>query len=485
MRIGRRSWLAGSAALGALAACGGAQTRITPGRAAPRVIVVGAGLAGLTVAHRLLARGIEPLVLEATERVGGRIRTVREPFPEGVYAEAGAMHVVPDDALVALADEVGAARVAPPRAPRGRRVLVRDGARSILAATEEPPPRDPLPPDEAVLGGVAAWARALGDDVVDGDPRTGAWIEARARLDGLPLSVAVAERHGSEALARMLARDVGMGEAPDALSALWVAGQCAAIRMEMGWAGGAGRFVGGTDRFPTAIAERLGDRVVRGAVVRGVIATDGGVRVRVERAGTLEELSAERVVVTVHAPVVREISFEPGLTAQAHMALEAIRTSSVVRAWCALDREVWQDEDVEGAAWSDGPFGDLRTLIDLGSPSVLSAYVSSHEARAITAMPAAERDRRWRDHVAAVHPAAREHVVATHVHAWDEDPWARGAYVWMPVGVTTGVLPAFQAPMGPSGRVHFAGDWTSHRPGFMHGAIASADRVVAEIAAAP
>jgi monoamine oxidase len=58
-----------------------------------RVIVVGAGLAGLSAAYELLQAGHEPLILEAQQRVGGRIYTMREPFSRGLYGEAGAMRI--------------------------------------------------------------------------------------------------------------------------------------------------------------------------------------------------------------------------------------------------------------------------------------------------------------------------------------------------------------------------------------------------------
>src|SRR5438128_11069829 len=80
----------GAVALSALAGCTPrprTSVRAGPGPRAGRVIVVGAGLAGLAAAHELTRAGVEVTVLEARDRPGGRVHTLREPFSDGLYAE--------------------------------------------------------------------------------------------------------------------------------------------------------------------------------------------------------------------------------------------------------------------------------------------------------------------------------------------------------------------------------------------------------------
>ena len=65
-----------------------------PHTSAPKkVVIVGAGMAGLTAAYELKRAGHQPVVLEAQQRLGGRVHTLREPFSEGLYAEVGAMRI--------------------------------------------------------------------------------------------------------------------------------------------------------------------------------------------------------------------------------------------------------------------------------------------------------------------------------------------------------------------------------------------------------
>ena len=63
------------------------------------VLIIGAGMAGLAAGYELLRAGHRPLILEARNRVGGRVCTLREPFSDGLHAEAGAMRIPRSHAL--------------------------------------------------------------------------------------------------------------------------------------------------------------------------------------------------------------------------------------------------------------------------------------------------------------------------------------------------------------------------------------------------
>jgi len=82
------------------------------------------------------------------------------------------------------------------------------------------------------------------------------------------------------------------------------------------------------------------------------------------------------------------------------------------------------------------------------------------------------------DYLEAAEPGTRRSLIAFASKCWSSDPFQGGAYAYFKVGQMT-TLPSVLAR--PEGRLHFAGDHTSHRPGFMHGALAAAERVVEEI----
>src|SRR5262245_5575354 len=126
--VTRRRFLLASAAGLASAACGPAPAPPASGPApsassgqspSRKIIIVGGGLSGLAIAFDLAARGFDPTVLEASERPGGRIHTVRAPFQDGLYVEAGATHVVPDPDLIKLIGDVGVDLTAGKPRPKG------------------------------------------------------------------------------------------------------------------------------------------------------------------------------------------------------------------------------------------------------------------------------------------------------------------------------------------------------------------------------
>lgn len=440
-------------------------------------MVIGAGIAGLVTADELVRAGHEVLVLEAQPRVGGRILTVREPFREGLYVEAGATHVVGDPGLLAVLE--GAGVEVAPRAPRGRglaRVRLAHGQRSRVEPGQNDPPPAGLTPEELALGEEGRRHRYLGGP--DGTDPLELLDPQLLRFDAMSVLEMLRERGASPAWIASFA-DAGYGEGLDTVSAAFVLRDMASIQREIRLGGG-GRIAGGADRLPRALAARLGARLLTGAVVRRIERDASSARVLFERRGVAETMTADRVVCAVPHTALRRVVFAPGLSPLKERALREVPTTSVTRIWAQMETRLWTLRGERGDADTDLELGRLRdeTVREDARSGILGSYLSGEVARRLGRRSAAEQVRALVAHAERVHPGAAGAFVTGAAKCWDDDPWARGAYAWFRPGQLRELGPALGAAEGV---LHFAGDHTSFRPGFMHGAVASARRVVSEV----
>jgi len=443
-----------------------------------RVVVIGGGLAGLATALELVDRGIRVTVVEAQERVGGRILTLRDPFHEGLYVEAGATHVVGDPALLALAERVGV-EVTRAKRPRGlAEVQHIGGKRRVLGDSVEAATR--LSAEEIALGWEGRmrkyFAAAVGQD-----PRLPSFPSPElAKLDHTSIADHLRAQGASEGFIAGVGEGFCPGGDATTASALSILRDIASLFVERGLEGG-GRFAGGSDRLPRAIAERLGQRVLTGARVRAVSQDDWSARVELSQKGKREVLEADFVVCAVPSPVLGDVRFSPALSAAKLRAIRELPLASVTRVFVECGRRFWIEQGESGRASTDLEIGTIRHETELlpGPPGILGAYLTAARAERFGRLAPAARIERALADIDRVFPGMRDGFTGGASHAWHEDEFARGAYAWYRPAQLTGAAVAMAEP---EGRVHFAGDHTSYRPGFMHGALASARRVVGEIA---
>lgn len=480
--ISRRGVLAGGAALAALAACR-AVVRDEPRAQTSRIVIVGAGLSGLVVAYRLMQRGCDVLVIEATARAGGRIRTIRG-WPDDLHVEAGATHVVPDPSLLALMSELGVALGERAPRPHLASVVYQGGERRVYRDGDEPPSARDYTPRERELGFAGRLREYFAVPIDPQMLRSMQWSADAARLDRATCADYLRGQGASAAAIADVDEMMPIGDGVESISALEVARVLAAIAGERSLASPPdrnGRIAGGSDALPLALAQKLGDRIAYGTELVHIdrLASPLGLVVR-DRSGQ-HRIDAARVVLTMPLPVLRAISVAPAWSPLKARAIAELGMTSVTRIWVASDRRYWRDAGESGTADSDLPTGRIRDETDLspGTAGVLGIYATAAAARRLAAETAASRVAELSRDIALVHPAVAGHLVRGDSVAWDAEPFARGAYAAFRPGQLTELAPAAASP---EGAIHFAGCGTSYRPGFMHGALASAARVLAEIA---
>lgn len=152
----------------------------------------------------------------------------------------------------------------------------------------------------------------------------------------------------------------------------------------------------------------------------------------------------------------------------------------MTRVWLETDTRFWEARGESGGGESDLALGGLRDE-GAGKPGehgILGLYANRAASQLLSASSDAERIEAALAHAERFHPDVRAHVTGTASKCWDSDPFQRGAFAYFEPGQVTGLAPHLSRP---EGKLHFAGDHTSLRPGFMHGALASARRVLEEI----
>jgi monoamine oxidase len=456
------------------------QDKLERKSAAKKITVIGAGLAGLSAAYELTQAGHEVTILEARARPGGRVYTLREPFSDGLHAEAGAMHVFNNHhwtlKYIKLFDLTLDADVPSKLASvlylRGHRIEVKPGQ-----AIEYPLA---LTPDEQRLGRRGMWEKYVGTVLKEiGDYNAADWPpESLKKYDQMTFFEFLRKQGASMDAASLLGLGGlgGLGDGVRSVSALVLLREAAhRSMMKQGYT-----IRGGSDLLPRAFAARLTDKIRYGAPVVSIEHDTRRVRAVYLQAGARTSLTADHLVCAVPFSVLRRIEITPRFSAEKQDAIEQLPYTSVARTYLQTRKRFWHDEGLSGQATTD-----LSNMMvwdgaenQSGTRGILESYLVGARARQVTAMREAERVSSMLGEVERVHPHIRENFEVGATQCWDADEWARGAYAWFKPGQMTSLLPHVARP---EGRVHFAGEHASSLFGWMQGALESGNRAAQEI----
>jgi monoamine oxidase len=458
------------------------------------VAVVGAGLAGLVAARGLVAAGARPVVLEARDRVGGRL--LNEGIGEGKVVEVGGQWIGPTQRRVAaLAAELGVGTF--PTHDEGRHLIEVAGRRTSYAGAITDYRLDLL---RDLLRGFsplalldAEQARARLDRMARQVPLEAPWTAPKARRwDGQTFESWLG-RNTRTAAARTLlelaTEAVWAAEPSDVslLHVLFYSHSGGGFNTLIGTGGGAqqDRFHGGSQLLALRMAEQLGgERLRLSRPVRRIEHGADGVVLHAdgpggERGGVA--VRARSAIVAIPPTLAGRIAYDPPLPALRDQLTQRMPQGTVIKTMAIYPEPFWRAEGLSGQAATD--VGPARVVFDNsppdGTPGVLLGFLEGRLAREWGARPAAER----RDAILAGHArlfgerAARPERFIERV--WAEEEWTRGCYGCLMVpGGWTEYGRALRTPVG---RLHWAGAETAMVwNGYMDGAVQSGERACTE-----
>lgn len=439
-----------------------------------RVAVIGAGLAGLVAAYELQKQGYQVTVLEARDRIGGRVYTLRNGFGANQYAEAGGEYIDSFNVhrqMHRYVQEFGLRLATVHSTPSEGIYFVRQQRCDFT--------------DEAL-------AQTFGGGTIDDIDRfwitlellardhfrQADWQRGAAQWDNLSVATWM-DSLGLEPLARELTEQYLRGEMdePSQISMLFLMEQAALYdkvpdqRLEMY------RIEGGNSQLPLALARALGSSVRLSCPVRSIEQTDEGIQVTHAQGS----VTADFAVVATPLPPLRQVRFSPDLPALVQDAIAQLNYGSHVKVMVQFDERIWRTHyQSTGLTITDLPIGFATdtTVRQSGDWGILTAYISGKNAEALLPLSTKKKIQNVLDQFEAIYPGCRSHVKTAQTAVWPQEQYSGGSYSNYGPGQFAQYWPALRQPHG---RLYFAGEHTDDFVGYMEGAVRSGQRVAQQI----
>ena len=441
-----------------------------------RIIVIGAGLAGLSCAYELDQAGFNVMLIEARSRPGGRVNTYRDPFSDNLYSEMGAEYVDSSDTYIQEYCKKFNLKILPAKQYDG--VYVKGQTSSIEGLRSG---RDLLPFKGTLEG------KLFGQEV----QYIQKWIDL-VKLKGI-------NSPEVQALDRISVEDIlKEGGAPKDIIDLYtyanateetaVPSKMSALYMILSNTRTSnfsentveGRILGGNDQLPKTLAQKLGTKIMYNRPLLRLDYNSNGIIATVKEKQRLVQIPAKKCVLAIPASILKNIEINPGFSEEKINCINNQQYGHAMKIAMQYRQRFWDNKNSIGQrVFTDTPLRRVYHFsIDQPGPrGILLSFTSGEDAIKLGKLDNKKRLNIAQNTCRNIWPEAPMFWEKGVVKYWNEDPWIKASYSFAGVG-QKGFREILAKPEGP---VFFAGEHTAIQRASMNGAIESGMRVTDEL----
>lgn len=412
-----------------------------------RILVIGAGLAGLTAAYELTQAGHDVTVFEARNRAGGRVLTVRD-FADGLYAEAGGEGIEHNhDYLLRYVEEFGLSLY-----PAGYGEAV-----PTNAVPRERTPQDALKEVVKQITPFEHFSHPEYDKI--------SFAELLLQLEAPSEMMEQMQRYVSALMA---------------INIEGISARAMLSEMALPTTRATFRLAGGNDQVPKRLAYQLRERIHYARPVIKIAHNADSIQLTILENGLQQTVAGQFLILAAPLTCVRRIEIAPALSEQHMKAIATLAYGQVLKAPMQFRERFWLQQS---SKLEKGLPGIISSVYDFskgqpGTRGLLTAYIPDKSGFEIASLPTEQRLGKVLTKLTEIFPEAQRQFEGGYVKWWHEDIWAQGTYAYFRPGDVMSLRPILAKP---EGRIHFAGEHTAGWQGYMNGAVESGHRAAQEV----